>query len=250
MVFFFAGFYFISRYIKENRMGDLAFSAMLFGIATYIRVETLVLVGFVSLMPAWYSFRSKMRPIKIAINAGILMSASVFFYILCMNVFVKNFVPQTLDTAAQMNKNLADVSVFFTRLSAINDYLIFGDQGKLVYGYFLYIFMFMVVADAAFTRRFSKDARMALYGVAVVYLGLAFLGYLLPLFDVMNTTKRGMFKAIPLIAVYLASSSLVQMLSNYLIRKESGIKDTPVAKPAPAPPRQQQPAGSKNKARK
>lgn len=236
MIFFFTGFYFLSQHILHKRKNDFAFSVLLFGIATYIRVETLVLVGFVALMPAWYSYRAKEKVSKILINGAILMACSAFFYFLCMNVFVALFVPQKMDTMGMVNKNLADISAFFTRMSSVNDDLIFSAKGVLVYGYFLYYFIALLLLDLVFVRKFNQEARMALYGVAVVYFGLIFLGYLLPLFDVMNTTKRGMFKALPLILYYFANSGILLKISNYLTARENR-PQTPVAaaKTAPAP---------------
>lgn len=48
MVFFFCGFYFLARYLNDNRMNDFVLSAVLFGLATYIRTETLLLVMLVA----------------------------------------------------------------------------------------------------------------------------------------------------------------------------------------------------------
>jgi len=234
MIFFFAGFYFLMQYMLHGRRNEFAFSVLLFGISTYIRVETLVLVALVALMPAYGQLRAKTPIPKILINGLILMAGPVFFYILCMNVFIPNFVPMKLDTAGQMNHNLTDISVFFTRLSAINNDLIFSEKGKLVYGYFLYYFIAIVLLDLAFVRKFNREARMAIYGVAVVYFGLALLGYLLPLFDVLNTTKRGMFKALPLILMYFANSGLVLKLSDYLKNRENRSNEAPALKPAMA----------------
>jgi hypothetical protein len=220
MVFFFSGFYFLTQYILHKRQPDFAFSVFLFGIATYIRVETLVLVALVSLMPAFNYYKEKLPLPRIALRTLLLMAGPVFFYIVCMHIFIPNFVPAKLDTAGQINQNLTDVSAYFTRLSAINDLLIFSEKGVLVFGYYMYFFMAILTFDLIFIRKFTREARMALFGIGVVYFGLAFLGYLLPLFDVLNTTKRGLFKVIPLISLYYANSGMITRISDYLKRKE------------------------------
>jgi hypothetical protein len=46
-----------------------------------------------------------------------------------------------------------------------------------------------------------------------VYLGLPFLGYLLPLLDLSNSTKRGLFKLFPLMLLYMGSCGLLTDLS-------------------------------------
>jgi len=235
MIFYFAGFYFLMQYQTHQRRNDFAFSILLFGIATYIRVETLVLVALVALMPAYTQFKAK-KPIKdIIINGLLLMAGPVFFYVLCMNIFIPNFVPVKMDTAAQINHNMSDISVFFTRISAINNDLILSDKGLLVYGYFFYYFVAILLADLVLIRKFNKEARMALYGIAVVYFGLALLGYLLPLFDVMNTTKRGLFKVLPLILMYYTNSGLITRISDFLKEREARSKQA--AEPAIAGPR-------------
>jgi hypothetical protein len=168
--------------------------------------------------------------VQIAKMAGLYMVGPVFFYVLCMNVFLPSIVPIKLDTADQVNQHLGDLSPFFARLSAINSDLIFSAKGTLVYGYYLYLFLGVLVADLLFVRKFNKEARMALYGIAVIYFGLTLLGYLLPLFDLLNTTKRGLFKLIPLILLYYANSGILMKLSDYLKRKEAAIKE-----PKPVP---------------
>jgi hypothetical protein len=236
MIFFFCGFYFLTQHLIHKRDAELAFSILLFGLATYIRVETLILAGMVMLMPVFCYFREKMPWGKIAFRAALFMSGPIFFYVLCMNIFIANIVPVHLDTSTQMNQNLADISPFFTRLSGINSELIFGEKGKLVYGQFFYFFMGILAIDLVFIRKFNLEARMALYGIAVIYLGLAFLGYFLPLFDLVNTTKRGFFKVVPLIIFYMANSGILMKISDYLKKKESGIKEVPV--PVAAIPKQ------------
>ncbi|MBL7692637.1 MAG: hypothetical protein JNM41_13685 [Flavipsychrobacter sp.] len=240
MIFYFTGFYFLMQYQTHQRRNDFAFSILLFGIATYIRVETLVLVSLAALMPAYTQFKAK-QPIKdIIVNGLLLMAGPVFFYVLCMNIFIPNFVPVKMDTAAQINHNMSDISVFFTRISAINNDLILSDKGLLVYGYFFYYFIAILLADLVLIRKFNKEARMALYGIAVVYFGLALLGYLLPLFDVMNTTKRGLFKLLPLILMYYANSGIVTRISDFLKAREARSKQAAEpalagTRPAPRP---------------
>jgi hypothetical protein len=239
MIFFFAGMYFLGQHLLHKRNSDFAFSVVLFGIATYIRVETLVFAGLISILPAVWYFREKVPVVTIAKKLAIFMAGPVLFYVLCMNVFVAHFVPGHLDTASQMNKNLTDVSVFFTRLWAMNNDLIFSSRGVQVYGYFFYFFVTVLLCDLIFIRKFNKEARIALFGIAAVYFGLAFLGYLLPLFDLMNTTKRGLFKFLPLALLYYANSGVIMKISDQLTLWENRPRNpskTPV--PASAAPRQ------------
>ena len=89
------------------------------------------------------------------------------------------------------------------------------DSGSLLrlFGSFFYFFLVVLIADIIWPRRFNRESLISLYGIAVVYVGLAFLGYLFPLVDIHNTTKRGFFKLLPIILLYLGNSGLLLCLS-------------------------------------
>ena len=75
---------------------------------------------------------------------------------------------------------------------------------------------------------------LALYGIGAVYIGLGLVGYLLPLADLMNTTKRGMFKLLPLMLWYMGNSGPMLCLSAWITKITSPkvIVSAPVAKKA------------------
>jgi len=217
MVFFFAGFYFLARYRSSRQFNELAFSALMFALATYIRTETLVLQYMAVPMLIYFFYKDK-TPLKQTIKPlATFMMAPLFFYILCMTVFVKHYIPIHFDVSGEINKHLGDVSVFFERFSDMNSVLIFSDMGKTLYGYFIPMFIVVLIADIIFFRKqFSIEAKVALYGVLVVYIGMPLLGYLLPLVDLRNTTKRGLFKIFPLMVLYLRNSGSLIKLSTLI----------------------------------
>jgi hypothetical protein len=47
----------------------------------------------------------------------------------------------------------------------------------------------------------------------VIYFGIPFLGYLLPLFDLDNSTKRALFKIFPLMLLFIANSGIMREIS-------------------------------------
>jgi hypothetical protein len=224
MVFFFCGFYFLAKYFEKKANGDFAFSVFCFGLATYIRTETLILIGLSAPMLALYFYRQKASFISAAMRIGSLMLVPALFYVLCMQVFVRNFVPVPFDVTGQVTANFFDLSPIFDRLKTMADVLIFSQNGPNLYGYMLYLFCIVLAIDAIFMRRFSREARIALYGVAVVYVGMAVVGYLLPLADLANTSKRGLFKLLPLALLYLANSAALLKLSERIRNWELGIK--------------------------
>jgi hypothetical protein len=220
MIFFFAGFYFLASYATTKNWQDVLFSAFLLGLATFIRTETLILIGMILPLLAIYFYKEKLPVVKSFLRLGIFMAIPAAFYFLCINVFVKNIVPIPFDVAGQMNQHLADITPFFKRIKDINTELIFSSFGLGSYGYFIYFFCGVLLVDLIWPRRFNREARVALYGIVVVYIGLPFIGYLFPLADLMNTTKRGLFKLFPLMLFYIANSSMVLYLSERIKKWE------------------------------
>jgi hypothetical protein len=213
MIFFFAGVYFYARYLSSRQANMLAFAALLLGMATYIRTETLLLVALLWPVVTFTLLRQQLPARRVAVRSALFIAVPALFYFLCINVFVKMFVPLSFDVGSQVNPSLADLGPFFARLSDMATQLLFSGFGLGSYGYFVYVFLAILIVDLAWLRRFNTEARIALLGVAVVYIGLAFIGYLLPLADLMNTTKRGLFKLFPFMLLYICNSGLIQLAS-------------------------------------
>ena len=91
----------------------------------------------------------------------------------------------------------------------------------------------MLAAELVILRKLSSESRNWLYGVLVIYIGLGIVGYLLPLADLANTTKRGLFKFFPIMLMAMAGNGLVQQLSNAISKAEN----TPPSNVAAAPVR-------------
>ncbi len=245
MVFFFLGFYYLVQHLESKKTSEFAFALFLFGLATYIRVETLVLIGMLALMPLVMYYRQKLEPKKIVLRMALLIAVPVAAYFICIHLFVEHFVPLPFNASNDINKNLGDVSYFFERFSNMNSILIFGAQGLVVYGLYMKFFLGLLVIDIIYfvaTRKpMTMEGRYALYGVLVVYIGLPLLGYLLPLFDIMNTTKRGLFKILPLMLLYMANSGMLRAISERITNweyKRDEVKPkvaTAKATPKPAP---------------
>jgi hypothetical protein len=119
-----------------------------------------------------------------------------------------------------VNSNLGDLSPFFTRFSEINGKLLFSDQGVGYYGYFIYFFLLLFLLELVVKRKLTPATRNWLYAVLVIYLGFPLLGYLLPLLDLNNSTKRGLFKLFPLMLLYLANNSLLVAWSQRITKWE------------------------------
>jgi hypothetical protein len=77
-----------------------------------------------------------------------------------------------------------------------------------------------MVADLLLIRRASRQAANWLYAIMVIYLGMALLGYLLPLLDLHNSTKRGLLKMFPLMLIYMANTGLLMEITKRIYRWE------------------------------
>lgn len=252
MVFLFCGFYFLAKYFEKNTTSELALAVLCFGFATYIRTETLILVGLTAPLLGYYLYRQKASLVAMTTRIGALLVVPFLFYFVCIKVFVHNFVPVPFDVAHEVTKDIFNIGPFFTRAKDMANVLMFSPLGINLYGYMIGLTCIVLLIDAIFIRRFNKEARVAIYGLIVVYMGLALIGYLLPLADLYNTTKRGLFKLLPMGVFYLANSPLLRRLSERITNWENGVKPAvkaaaqKVTRPAPST-RQQMPGQNKKR---
>jgi hypothetical protein len=244
MVYFFLGLYFLFGYFKDKVPSWFYFAGLLLGIATYIRSETLVLALLFLppiLLSQWREFRGAgggqaRRPFgKIVLADLLFFLPSLVGYWLPSQLYIQHYLPVHYDIGGLVNKDLSNLNPLFQRYSDIYTRLLTGELSVHLWGYLLYLTAILFVAEALFTRSFTKEARNWLYAIAVVYLGLGALGWLLPVIDLTDTTKRALFKELPLVVLYLASNQLVVRLSQSISRWES----------APPRPRTVAPAGAK-----
>jgi hypothetical protein len=251
MIFFFAGFYYLVRYAEDYQYKNFLFSAFMFGLATYIRTETLILLGIALPLLAYIFWKAKMSIPKMIISTGIFFGISFVLYYIWMGIFVKYYMPVQFDVNEQVKLSFTNLSLYFKRMGEINDMLIFGGLNIIVYGYYLYIFMTILVIDIVlFRKSFNLEAAIALYGIALVYVGIPLLGYLIPWFDVTNTSKRSMYKLLPLILLYLRNSGLVTKISGLLTSFESDSDATPEPRRPASRPTTVQPQSAVGKKKK
>lgn len=214
MVLFFVGVYFLLEYFKSGNSKEFYFASVMLAFSVFVRLETLVLVGMLLPMFWLYAFRKKLALKQVALQSVVMMAAGFILYFLWLNVYVKHYMPGNLSVVAKdINHNLSDLSPLFTRFEEMNSKLFFGKYGTALWAYFINIFLAVFILDLIISRKINKESRNWLYAVAVVYFGLPFLGYLLPLMDLMNTTKRGLFKLMPFLVLIMANTGILQKLS-------------------------------------
>lgn len=220
-VFFFLSVWFLYLFFQNQQRNYLAFAGLLMAIATYIRSETLILACLMVPAIIWYHWKNKTGIVKGLLSSAYFVVPSVLSYVISVSIYINRYLPVKYNIQGQVNKNLGDLSPFFDRFSQINSELIFSDKGVNYYGYFIYFFLLVLVLELAIKRKLTPATRNWLYAVLVIYIGFPLLGYLLPLLDLNNSTKRGLFKIFPLMLLYMANNSLLVSWSQKILKWET-----------------------------
>lgn len=260
MVFFFLSLYFLFDYFKEAPPGQLRpgqspsgqqppgsttdsspaspdslqlaacsfssprtlyFAGLLMGIATYIRSETLVLAVFFIPALLLIQFRKKYDYRKMALATGLFILPALIGYYLPVQLYIRHYLPIHYDIGGLVNNNLSDLQPLIKRYGDMFSRLLTGELAIRLWGYIMFVWAALFLLELITLRRFNKDAHNWLYAIVVVFVGLGLLGYLLPLFDLIDTTKRGLFKILPLMLLYMANNKCLIRLSVWLSRWEN-----------------------------
>jgi len=220
-VFFFLSVYFFASYCSRGQHNELFFSGLMMALATYTRSETLVLACLLMLPLLWHHYRNGDSLLVMATRSLRLLAPSFICYVLTVTIYMGWYLPLSYGVGDQVNKHLLDPSPFFERFYDMNVSLIFSEDGVSYYGYFIFLFLLILLFDLVLSGFRTRTSRNWLAAVAVVYVGLPLLGYLLPLLDLDHSTKRGLFKIFPLMLFYMGSSRLVRQLSESIKRWEN-----------------------------
>lgn len=221
MVYFFLSIYFLVGYFRNRSASWFWLSGLFMGIATYIRSETLVLALLFLPVILFVQRRGGATVKKMAWSILFFYVPPVLFYYLAGPLWLNHYLPVRYDIGDLINRHLTDPGPLFQRYSDIVDRLIASSFGIHLWIYFFFIGATLFVAEVFAPGRFNKDGRNWLYAVLVVYLGLGALGFVLPLMDLNDSTKRGLFKMLPLVLLYMANNAWLIRLSGWITRWEA-----------------------------
>ena len=216
-VFFCLSLYFLFEFFRNEKTNYLVLSGILMAIATYIRSETLVLDCIVYVAVVFRYLRSQTFLKNILKSGAYFVLPSLLIYLVSIVVYINWYLPSHYTIETLLNKNLLNFSSFYQRITDMTGQLLLAGNTITYYGYFVYIFLFILCLNI-FDRNFlNKTALNWLFAVFAVYIGLPFIAYLFPLYDLDNSTKRGLFKIFPLMLLFMANSP-------FLISVSDGIK--------------------------
>jgi 4-amino-4-deoxy-L-arabinose transferase-like glycosyltransferase len=233
-LYVFIGFYYLYAYLKSEDKKELILGAIGFALATLVRAETIILVVFISGIYCIYqAIKSKKQFIKPALLfCFILLLPSLLIDIFSMEVFVKRVIPSGSNISGTLNDNLSNLSPLFQRLTDMIELLMFTDKTNPKVTYLssqLYtetfdIMLFFIVLELGFVffkRKLNFPATTWFFFMFLVFFFLGFIGYLIPLADLSNTSKRGLFKMIPLVFFFVIQTRAAQFISNAIIKWET-----------------------------
>lgn len=212
-IFFFLSAWLFFEYLKNGKFKFLVAAGIAMGISVYIRSETLLLAALMLGIIFWNHARKRLHLKKYASSVFVFIIPSMLIYLLFVNFYINYYLPVEYNIGSQVNKKLMDLAPFFERFGEMNGELIYSRNGVNYYGYFIFLFLLIMVMDMIWTEELNYDTRNWLYAVAVIYFGLPFLGYLLPLMDLHSSTKRGLMKIFPLMLLCMAHSGFLKKCS-------------------------------------
>ena len=236
MVYFFCGYYYLSRYIRTKEYNHFLLGVLLLGFATFVRLDTLIFIGLTTPLLFVYLYRDKVSVSIIGYSIGLMLAVPLAFYFVWVNIFVKYYLPVGTNLESELNPG--PVSMYFDWMGRINNELIFGGDNLQLYSYIIYIFILVLITDIiVYRKKLSKEAVFMLIGIAIIYFGLPLMSYFTKWFNI-TTAKRGIFKMFPLIIMYLCNSPLLLKLSasiksfEFPSVEEKQVKVVAIAKPA------------------
>ena len=215
-IFFAIGVYFTQKYFEKRELNVLIFSALMMGIATYIRSETLYFVAFGAVL--LFLHEMKYNRIQAIINCFYFLFIPFLFYAIWFFVFMKFYMPVSYDVAGQINSNIFDWNNFYELFKELNKTLIFGKNTLNYYSHFIGIFLISTIANFIIFRNTSGWQLLA--WVLILYLGYAILIHLLPSVVIDMSVKRGFFKLFPIMLIYFSYNRFFLWISEKIYEWE------------------------------
>lgn len=184
------------------------------------------------MLPAFwiYSYRNKIPFKTIAFKTVIFTAIPFLFYFAWIHIYLKYYMPVHFELSEQLTGNLLNFKLPVERFLNMNIYFIFSPISTRFWGYFIYVFLGLLITELIVFRKVNKESKFWLYAVAAVYVGFPLLGYLTPLYDLPSSTKRGFFKLFPLMLLVMCNSTLLKKLSDRIDRWEKNITPKAVTK--------------------
>lgn len=228
MIFFFLGYYFLVEYTAQWKRPSFLLAVLFLTAAVYIRSETFILVCMMLPLIAVLGYKHKMPKSRLVKNIFFISVATFAAYWVVIELYNGHYLPCHYQVHNLMIKNPFYLKPFFDRITEIASKLIFCEHGIALFGYTYIAFCGLLVLELILRRKLNRAASIWLYGILIIFIGLSLIGFLFPIMDVINSTKRGLFKLYPLILFYIANNYFVQKLSDKILKWEGAVTQGPL----------------------
>jgi hypothetical protein len=226
-VFLTVGIYYVAKYILDNQSGinNFYFGSMVLSISVYVRSETFLFIALLSILFILFWGLKNLK--KMIVPMGSLLLISFIGYAVFYLFYMNHYFPVKYDIAGSANKNIFDLGPLFDRMGTIFSTLTIDNEdsnyalSSMLYGHIIHFFFLMLLIHVIFLFVSKKNIKNPstnfwLFSIFVMYFGLSIVGFILPLMDINNTTKRAMFKLFPLMIFYFAYHPLSVMITKWL----------------------------------
>jgi len=216
-IFFFIGVYFFYLYTLKNEISDIAISTLAMFFACWTRTETIFFIPFGSLMLLILKKREsntlKLNSLKIPFLFSFIPAIAIFLW----NIFfIEFYMPKGVDPGGQIDPQTNQLLTKIAgNISGMNEIVIFRDQ---LWNESIPIFLVLLGTSLlyAILKRRTPGGIQILYWIGVLYFVFHVLLILFPAVNIDATFRRGFFKFIPLMGIYLVLSDLGQWISTGL----------------------------------
>ena len=214
--FFASGVLLLQRYLESDQRGTLIASTLFFALACWTRTETIFFVPIGSLLVFVKSLPSS--PTKASIRAAVLWLACLLPVLFWNYGFLRGYVPLPPDTTLGAVHNVTDgyLQHLLQIYKNMNDQVVFDAD---YWSYAVPIFLALTVLNLIIFR--DKRGFSVLIWILGVYVLFGFIIQHVDGANVPYTFRRGFFKILILMYLYLGSSSLFLRASNWLYRWEA-----------------------------
>ncbi len=200
-------------YYQAKSLKTLILSAILLGFSVWSRSDTALFVPMAVILVFATHFKEN---IKEAILGSAIIGGIPFIFFALWNIVVVQYIFPKHPVGEQIASTATDIGNLFAIYSDIITKLM-GHQ--ILWGYIFIIFAIWTIANFLIFR--DKKGWEILIWLLFLYVGLGLIDNIFEAASLDNTIKRGLFKMLPVIYLYLSVTSLSAWLNEKISVWES-----------------------------
>ncbi|WP_420149025.1 glycosyltransferase family 39 protein [Spirosoma sp.] len=213
--FFVSGVLLLQRYLESSKRGTFLASTLFFALACWTRTETIFFIPIGCLLIFTRSLRSSRR--TAILQTGVLLAACMLPVVFWNYIFLRGYVALPANahpgTFHFVSENY--FSQLLITVVKMNTQVVFDVD---YWNYAVYVFFALTLLNFIFFR--DKQGLPILVWILGMYVLFCLLILHVDGANIPYTFRRGFFKLLLLMHVYLGSTSLLQWLSGWLYKWE------------------------------